>query len=159
MLNLSKDIKLVASDFDGVFTDGSVYIDEDLKQVKKINFSDIMGVSRLIKAGYKFAIISGETSNILNYFKNKFNIDEIHGGVRQKGIVLSEIMEKYSLSYDEVLYIGDDINDIAAFDCAKYKIAPKNANPIVKVKEGIQITQNSGGDGAFREVVDTLLNS
>ncbi len=159
MLNLSKDIKLVASDFDGVFTDGSVYIDEDLKQVKKINFSDIMGVSRLIKAGYKFAIISGETSNILNYFKNKFNIDEIHGGVRQKGIVLSEIMEKYSLSYDEVLYIGDDINDIAAFDCVKYKIAPKNANPIVKVKEGIQITQNSGGDGAFREVVDTLLNS
>ncbi len=159
MLNLSKDIKLVASDFDGVFTDGSVYIDEDLKQVKKINFSDIMGVSRLIKAGYKFAIISGETSNILNYFKNKFNIDEIHGGVRQKGIALSEIMEKYSLSYDEVLYIGDDINDIAAFDCVKYKIAPKNANPIVKVKEGIQITQNSGGDGAFREVVDTLLNS
>ncbi len=159
MLKLSKDIKLVASDFDGVFTDGSVYIDEDLKQVKKINFSDIMGVSRLIKAGYKFAIISGETSNILSYFKNKFNIDEIHGGVRQKGIVLSEIMEKYSLSYDEVLYMGDDINDIAAFDCVKYKIAPKNANPIVKVKEGIQITQNSGGDGAFREVVDTLLNS
>lgn len=159
MLKLSKDIKLVASDFDGVFTDGSVYIDEDLKQVKKINFSDIMGVSRLIKTGYKFAIISGETSNILNYFKNKFNIDEIHGGVRQKGIVLSEIMEKYSLSYDEVLYMGDDINDIAAFDCVKYKIAPKNANPIVKVKEGIQITQNSGGDGAFREVVDTLLNS
>lgn len=159
MLKLSKDIKLVASDFDGVFTDGSVYIDEDLKQVKKINFSDIMGVSRLIKAGYKFAIISGETSNILNYFKNKFNIDEIHGGVRQKGIVLSEIMEKYSLSYDEVLYMGDDINDIAAFDCVRYKIAPKNANPIVKVKEGIQITQNSGGDGAFREVVDTLLNS
>ena len=159
MLKLSKDIKLVASDFDGVFTDGSVYIDEDLKQVKKINFSDIMGVSRLIKAGYKFAIISGETSNILNYFKNKFNIDEIHGGVRQKGIVLSEIMEKYSLSYDEVLYMGDDINDIAAFDCVKYKIAPKNANPIVKAKEGVQITQNSGGDGAFREVVDTLLNS
>ncbi len=159
MLKLSKNIKLVASDFDGVFTDGSVYIDEDLKQVKKINFSDIMGVSRLIKAGYKFAIISGETSNILNYFKNKFAIDEIHGGIRQKGIVLNEIMNKYSLSYDEVLYIGDDINDIPAFDCVKYKIAPKNANPIVKIKEEIQITENSGGHGAFREVVDTLLNS
>lgn len=159
MLKLSKDIKLVASDFDGVFTDGSVYIDEDLKQVKKINFSDIMGVSRLIKAGYKFAIISGETSNILNYFKNKFGIDEIHGGIRQKGIVLSEIMKKYSLSPDEVLYIGDDINDIAAFECVTYKIAPKNANPILKLRDDIQITQNSGGYGAFREVVDELLNS
>ena len=103
MLKLSKNIKLVASDFDGVFTDGSLYLDEDLKQVKKINFSDIMGVSILLKAGYKFAIISGETSNILNYFKNKFHIEEIHGGVRQKGIVLDEIMQKYSLTPDEVL--------------------------------------------------------
>ncbi len=159
MLELSKNIKLVASDFDGVFTDGSVYLDEDLKQVKKINFSDIMGVSRLLKADFKFAIISGETSNILNYFKNKFSVDEIHGGVRQKGIVLTEIMHKYSLNADEVLYIGDDVNDIAAFECVKYKIAPQNANPILKMRADIQITKNFGGNGAFREVVEDLLNS
>ena len=159
MLKLSKNIKLVASDFDGVFTDGSLYLDEDLKQVKKINFSDIMGVSILLKAGYKFAIISGETSNILNYFKNKFHIEEIHGGVRQKGIVLDEIMQKYSLTPDEVLYIGDDVNDIAAFECVTYKIAPKNANPVLKLRDDIQITENSGGYGAFREVVEDLLNS
>ncbi len=159
MLKLSKNIKLVASDFDGVFTDGSVYLDEELKQVKKINFSDIMGVSRLLKAGYKFAIISGETSNILNYFKNKFGVDEIHGGVRQKGIVLNEIMQKYSLNADEVVYIGDDINDIAAFECVTYKIAPKNANPVLKLRDDIQITEKFGGNGAFRELVDDLLNS
>ncbi len=159
MLNLSKNIKLVASDFDGVFTDGSVYLDEDLKQVKKINFSDIMGVSRLLKAGYKFAIISGETSNILNYFKNKFNVEDIYGGVRQKGVVLSEIMQKYSLSADEVLYIGDDVNDLPAFDCVTYKIAPYNANPLLKLRTDIQITGNSGGNGAFRELVEDLLNS
>lgn len=159
MLKLSKNIKLVASDFDGVFTDGSVYLDEELKQVKKINFSDIMGVSRLLKAGYKFAIISGETSNILNYFKNKFGVDEIHGGVRQKGIVLNEIMQKYSLNADEVVYIGDDINDIAAFECVTYKVAPKNANPVLKLRDDIQITEKFGGNGAFRELVDDLLNS
>ena len=158
MLKLSKNIKLVASDFDGVFTDGYVYIDEDLKQVKKVNFSDIMAVSLLIKADIKFAIISGETSNILDYFKNKFGISEIHKGIRQKGFVLAEIMQKYNLSPDEVLYIGDDINDIPAFDCVNYRIAPQNANPIVKVSENIQITQNFGGNGAFREVVDSLLN-
>ena len=159
MLKLSKNIKLVASDFDGVFTDGSVYLDEELKQVKKINFSDIMGVSRLLKAGYKFAIISGETSNILNYFKNKFGVDEIHGGVRQKGIVLNEIMQKYSLNADEVVYIGDDINDIASFECVTYKVAPKNANPVLKLRDDIQITEKFGGNGAFRELVDDLLNS
>ena len=159
MLKLSKNIKLFASDFDGVFTDGSLYLNEELEQTKRLNFSDIMGVSRLIKAGYKFAIIAGETTNILNYFKDKFNIEEIHGGVRQKGIVLNEIMQKYNLTPDEVLYIGDDINDIAAFDCVSYKIAPNNANPIVKVYPGIQITENSGGAGAIREVVEALLSS
>lgn len=157
-LKLSSDIKLFVSDFDGVFTDGSFFLDEDLKQVKKINFVDVMGVSLLLKAGVKFAIISGETTNILDYFKQKFGIEEIHKGIRQKGIVLSQIMEKYNLESSEVLYIGDDINDIAAFECVDYKIAPKNANPIVKMLDGIQITENSGGAGAIREVVDTLLN-
>ena len=66
-LILSDEIKMVVSDFDGVFTDGSVYISEGNEVQKKLNFKDIMGVSILIKNGFKFAIISGEDSNILNY--------------------------------------------------------------------------------------------
>ena len=62
------------------------------------------------------------------------------------------------LKSSEVLYIGDDINDIAAFECVDYKIAPNNANPIVKVLPGIQVTNASGGKGAFREMVDNLIN-
>lgn len=158
-LKLSKKIKLVVSDFDGVFTDGSVYISEKNEVQKKLNFKDIMGVSILIKNGYNFAIISGEQSNILNYFKDKFGIEEIHGGIRQKGIVLDEIMKKYNLKEDEVLYIGDDINDIMAMKLVKYRIAPKNVNPIVSLEvENLQITQSYGGDGAIREIADTLVN-
>lgn len=158
-LQLSKNIKLVVSDFDGVFTDGSVYISEKNEVQKKLNFKDIMGVSILIKNGYNFAIISGEQSNILNYFKDKFGIEEIYGGIRQKGIVLEEIMKKYNLKEDEVLYIGDDINDIAAMELVKYRIAPKNLNPILPFKvQNLQITQNFGGDGAIREIADSLVN-
>ncbi len=158
MLELPKNIKLIVSDFDGVFTDGSVYISEKNEVQKKLNFKDIMGVSILIKNGYNFAIISGEKSNILNYFKDKFNLEEIHGGIRQKGIVLDEIMKKYNLKADEVLYIGDDINDIPAMELVKHRIAPKNLNPILRFKvENLQITQNSGGNGAIREIADTLV--
>ena len=135
-LKLSKDIKMVISDFDGVFTDGTFILDENLNQQKTVNFVDIMGVSILLKNGIKFGIISGETSNILEYFRVKFGVEEIHKGIRQKGIVLSELMEKYGFKRNEVLYIGDDINDIAAFECVDYKIAPNNANPIVKVIPG-----------------------
>ena len=124
-LNLSKEIKMVISDFDGVFTDGSIYISEKNEVQKRMNFKDIMGVSMLLKAGFNFGIISGEDSNILSYFKDKFNLEEIHGGITQKGIVLAEIMEKYNLKAQEVLYIGDDINDISAMNLVKYAIAPK----------------------------------
>ena len=156
-LQLSSEIKLVVSDFDGVFTDGSVYISEQNEVQKKLNFKDIMGVSIIIKKGIDFAIISGEKSNILNYFKDKFGLNEIHGGIRQKGIVLDEIMRKYNLKPSEVLYIGDDINDIAAMELVKYRIAPKNVNPILTFKvQNLQIADAYGGDGAIREIADVL---
>ena len=158
-LKLSDEIKFIISDFDGVFTDGSVYISESNEVQKKLNFKDIMGVSMLIKNGYNFGIISGEKSNILNYFKDKFNIIEIHGGIRQKGIVLAEIMQKYNLKSNEVLYIGDDINDIEAMELVDYRLAPKNLNPILPFKvKNLQITENYGGCGAIREIADTLVN-
>ena len=157
-LKLSKGIKLIVSDFDGVFTDGSVYISEKNEVQKKLNFKDIMGVSMILKSGRNFAIISGEESNILNYFKDKFNIDEIHGGIRHKGIVLDEIMRKYDLKPNEVLYIGDDINDIAAMELVEFRIAPKNLNPVLTFKvQNLQITDATGGDGAIREIADTLV--
>ena len=159
MLNLSNKIKMVVSDFDGVFTDGSVYISEKNEVQKKLNFKDIMGVSILIKAGIDFGIISGEKSNILDYFKDKFNLKEVHGGIRQKGIVLEEIMKKYNLKSDEIIYIGDDINDIPAFELTDYPIAPKNYNPVLDFKvENLQVTDSPGGNGAVREVADTLVN-
>ena len=81
-IEITDEIKLIASDFDGVFTDGTVFIDENLNFQKKVSFKDIMGVSMILKAGINFAIISGENSNILDYFKNKFNVKEIHKGLR-----------------------------------------------------------------------------
>ena len=102
-LKLSKDIKMVISDFDGVFTDGTFLLDENLNQQKSVNFIDIMGVSVLLKRGIIFGIISGETTNILEYFRAKFGIEEIHKGIRQKGIVLSQLMEKYNVNRNEVL--------------------------------------------------------
>ena len=160
MLKLSDEIKMVISDFDGVFTDGSVYISERGDVQKKLNFKDIMGVSIIIKKGIKFGIISGEESNILNYFKDKFGLVDIHGGIRQKGIVLQSIIEKYNFKQNELLYVGDDINDIAGFELVKYRVAPKNLNPALTFKvDNLQITDSYGGDGVIREIADSLVSS
>ena len=159
MLKLSKDIKMFISDFDGVFTDGSIYISEKNEVQKKLNFKDIMGVWLLLNHGINFAIISGEASNILNYFRDTLGVKELHGGIRDKGYVLRDIMQRYNLKSEEILYIGDDVNDIPAMKLVKYRIAPKNYNKILNTSvDNLQITHNFGGSGAIREVIDELIN-
>ena len=63
-----------------------------------------------------------------------------------------------SLNIDEILYIGDDVNDKLCLEFVKTKITVPNANKKIKEIEDVQITEACGGDGAFREVVDCILN-
>ena len=152
-----ENIKILVADFDGVFTDGGVLVGENGEMSKKINFADIMGLYHFVKSGYKFAIISGETSQAVNYIKNKLNIENIYQNVRDKSAAMTEIIEKYNLKYDEIIYAGDDINDIAPMKMVKYPVAPKNANYKVKKVKNIQISKLCGGEGFIREITDSVL--
>ncbi|MBO5947308.1 HAD hydrolase family protein [bacterium] len=156
-LKIDKNIKLIISDFDGVFTDGGAYINEDGTISKKINFLDVMGIYILLRAGYKFAIISGEKGKPIEYFRTKLNIEDIYQDIREKAPVVEELLEKYNLTKDEVAYIGDDINDIKPMELVKYAFAPQNANYKVKQLPHIQVISKNGGNGAIRELIDTLL--
>lgn len=157
-LKIPKTIKMIVSDFDGIMTDNGIYIDEDLKISRKINFKDIMAVSRLTKAGFDVAFVSGEKNPVMDLLAEKFDLKENHQNIRIKIDVLKSIVERYNLEKDEFLYIGDDINDIDCLNFADVKITVPNSTPAVKRVEGIQITTEVGGSGAFREVADCLLN-
>lgn len=157
-LKIPKTIKMIISDFDGIMTDNCIYVNEDLSISRKINFKDIMAVSILRKAGIDLAFISGEKNPVIDLLAEKFDLKEVHQNIRIKVDVLKTIVEKYKLKADEFLYIGDDINDIACLDFSATKITVPNSTPNVKKVEGIQITTEVGGNGAFREVVDCLLN-
>lgn len=159
MLNIPKTVKMVITDFDGVVTDNCVYIDANGNMSRKLNFKDVMAFSILKKRGYKIGIISGEENSAINLINEKFDIDEVHQKIRIKIDVLKMIIEKYNLASDEYLYIGDDINDIESLNYSKIKITVPDAVKEVKAIDGIQITTQRGGDGAFREVVDCLVNS
>lgn len=157
-LNIPKTIKMVISDFDGVMTDGCIYVDENLSISRKVHFKDIMAVSLLKKAGIKLAFISGEKNPLMDLLAQRFDIKENHQDIRIKIDVLKSIVERYNLKEGEFLYIGDDINDIDCLNFSSIKITVPNSTPRVKKVDGIQITNESGGSGAFREVVDCLLN-
>lgn len=158
-LKIPKTIKMVISDFDGIMTDGSIYIDENLSMSRKLHFKDLMAVSLLRKAGIELAFISGEKNPIIELLAERFKINEIHQDIRIKIDVLKAILDRNNLKVDEVLYIGDDINDIDCLNHVSTKITVPNATHRVKKVSGIQITKETGGSGAFREVVDCLLDT
>ena len=156
-LQLPNTIRMVVTDFDGVLTDNCVYINEDFTMSRKLNFKDIMGVHLLRKNNFQIAIISGEKNSAIETLAKKFKIEEIHQDIRIKIDVLKSLIEKYSLSQEEYVYIGDDVNDLECLNFAKYKITVPHAVEKLKSAEGMQITENDGGDGAFREVADCLI--
>lgn len=156
MITLPSTIKMVITDFDGVVTDNCVYIDSKGEMTRKLNYKDIMAFSLLRKNGYKIGIISGEANSAIEIIKDKFQVEEVHQGIRNKLEVLNNIIEKYNLSDDEFVYIGDDVNDFDSLNRAKYAITVPTAVEKVKKIPHIQITQAESGSGAFREVVDSL---
>lgn len=159
MFNKGRKIKLIATDFDGIITDGFVYFPSELSgELKKVSFKDIMGMSLAIKNGYKLAIISGDKNNIIDKIADKFKLEDVHQGIKDKLSVLLSIAEKYSLSLDQICYLGDDINDISTLEKVGFAVTVPDCNYKVKTVPNIYITKADAGNGAFREVIDLLLD-
>ena len=158
VINTEK-IKMVITDFDGIITDNCLYVDNNGNMTRKINFKDVMAFSILQKNGIKTAIISGESNAAIEILAKKFDIKEIHQNIRNKIQVLKDIVEKYSLSKEEFLYIGDDINDYEALMYSKNAFTVPEAVDKIKSISHIKITKAPSGAGAFREIVDILIKN
>ena len=145
MIVLPESIKFVITDFDGIVTDNCVYIGANGEMSRK--------------NGYRIGIISGEKNSAIEIISKKFNVEEVHQGIRVKIDVIKSIVERYNLSEEEFVYIGDDINDYDSLTYAKYRVTVPDAVDKIKNIKDIQITEARGGDGAFREVVDALMST
>ncbi|MCD8377451.1 MAG: HAD hydrolase family protein, partial [Candidatus Gastranaerophilales bacterium] len=125
---------------------------------RRLNYKDITGCFLLNQNGINISVISGERNPAIEWLKDTFNLEEVHQRIKDKLPVLKSILKKYNLSQEEYVYIGDDINDIECLNYAKYKITVPDAARKIKELQNIQITENKGGNGAFREVADCLTN-
>lgn len=156
MLKLPNTIKWIITDFDGIITDNCVYINDDYTTTRRLNYQDIIGFNNLKKKGIEISIISGERNPAIALLTEKFSLKEVHQKIHDKIDVLKSILEKYKLSQEEYVYLGDDINDLECLNWAKYKITVPHAVTKVKQVPNIQITEHESGWGAFREVADCL---
>jgi YrbI family 3-deoxy-D-manno-octulosonate 8-phosphate phosphatase len=155
---MKSKIKLFAMDVDGVLTDGSMYYSEKGEVLKKFNTRDGMGIELLRRNGVIPAIITQEESKIVLRRAGKLKVEEVYIGVKDKLRVIKELAQKYSLSLDEIAYIGDDINDLALLREVGLSFAPSDA--MSEVKQLVhQVLSRRGGEGAVREAVEFILQT
>lgn len=151
-----KNIKCLLTDCDGVLTNGAMYYTEYGDEIKKFSTHDGMGFKLLKEKGFITGIITGEDVKLVKYRFDKLKLDELYMGVSDKLKVLDEICKKYNLSYDEIAYIGDDINDLPLINVVGFSCSVNNAIDYVK-EYADYVTSKNGGEGAVREVSELLL--
>ena len=150
--------KLILTDIDGVWTDGGMYYDQTGNEWKKFNTSDSAGVLFAHRLGIPVGIITGETTEIVKRRAEKLKIDYVLQGVRDKYSAAQDLCKKLDITLKNVAYIGDDINDMELLQTAGISGVPANAPEYVKALETIKLKKN-GGDGVFREFVETIVMS
>ena len=148
--------KLILTDIDGVWTDGGMYYDGTDVELKKFNTYDSAGVLLAHKMSIPVGILTGENTNIVKRRAEKLKVDYCYLGVKDKVQKAQEICKDLSISISEVAYIGDDINDLRLLKIAGFSAAPSSSPEYIKryVK---YVTEKTGGEGAFREFVETIL--
>ena len=104
--------KLVITDIDGVWTDGGMYYDQTGNEWKKFNTSDSVGILLCKKLEIKTVIITGEKTEIVKRRAEKLKVDYFFDGVKNKVEVAQQLIKELNISFNEVAFIGDDINDI-----------------------------------------------
>lgn len=152
-------IKLLVLDVDGTLTDGGVYIDSNGVQSKKFNIKDGMGITQLHEKGLPVGIISHSRSKtILEERARMLGIDLLYSGKEPKLQVMDRWLKELSLTYDQVAFIGDDINDLEVIHKVGFSACPHDAHYSV-VKEVDIVLQRKGGEGCVREFIDRFLLS
>jgi 3-deoxy-D-manno-octulosonate 8-phosphate phosphatase (KDO 8-P phosphatase) len=149
-------IKLILTDIDGVWTDGGMYYDQSGNEWKKFNTSDSAGVLFAHEAGIRVGILTGETTEIVKRRSDKLGVDYLFQGVKDKLHVASELCAELGVSLTEVAYIGDDVNDVSLLQAVGFSASVANAPHYVQVRAQF-VTQKRGGEGAFREFVEHIL--
>ncbi|WP_205600706.1 acylneuraminate cytidylyltransferase [Gracilibacillus sp. YIM 98692] len=153
-----RNIKCLLADCDGVLTDGGMYYSETGHELKKFNTKDGMGFKLLQEKGLKTGIITGENIELVKRRAAKMKVDIVYLGIKNKMKILDEMCGKFDLSYDEIAYIGDDINDLEVIKAVGFGCTVNDG--IESVKDAADyVTKVDGGKGAIREVAEILLNA
>jgi len=151
-------IKAIFFDVDGVLTDGRIIYDENGKEIKTFHVKDGLIIGYLKRAGIITGGISGRESAAVTKRFAELKIDFCHQGIVDKAMVFEKLMAHYKLKAKEVVFIGDDLNDLPVFRLAGFSVCPADTYDYIKAQADL-VTYAKGGAGVLREVADLVLAS
>ena len=148
-------VELIVYDFDGVMTDNTAIVDQHGHESVVVNRSDGLAIAELKKLGIEQIIISTEVNNIVQKRAEKLKILCLNG-IENKLSALQQYIKDNNIDKKNVIFIGNDVNDLEAMKFVGIPIAPNDANQEIK-KIAKFVTNAKGGDGVIRELLDILM--
>ena len=154
---LPDPIRLVVFDFYGVFTDNKVYTAEDGTETVMCDRRDGLGVKMLREHGFEMFILSLETNPVVEARARKLGLD-VESGCEDKAQFLVRLLEERGVKPEDVIYMGNDLNDLDAMKMAGFGAAPADSHPSILEAADLVVTA-AGGNGAVRELCEFILEN
>lgn len=151
-------VTFVVFDFDGVFTDNRVLVDQDGKEAVFCSRADGLGLQALRRVGVGSMILSTETNPVVSARAAKLGIECVQGLGDTKWAALRQILADRALPVGEVAYVGNDINDLDCLRNVGVSICVADGYPAA-LAEARYVTDKAGGLGAVREVCDLVVEA
>jgi YrbI family 3-deoxy-D-manno-octulosonate 8-phosphate phosphatase len=152
MEQIIRKIRMVAFDFDGVFTDNMVYVFQNGNEAVRCSRGDGIGLQKLKQLGIETVIISTEANPVVSARAEKLKMRCVQN-CPDKRAELEKITQELGITLDEVAFVGNDINDRDCLKCVGLPIVVQDAHPDVLGLAKYR-TQTAGGHGAVREICD-----
>lgn len=145
----------IVTDFDGVHTDDTAFVDADGHEFVRVSRSDGMGVSRLRRAGIPMLILSTETNTVVGARGRKLGVP-VAQAIDDKASALAAWAADEGIDLADIAYLGNDVNDLGAMGIVGWPVAVADARPEVRAASRVVLTRR-GGDGAVRELIERVL--
>ena len=151
-------IELILSDVDGVLTDGGIVFDNQGIETKRFHVRDGQGIKLWQRAGFRFGLVTGRSSNVVKMRVAELGIDILRQGTDDKLATVKEILANFHLRPQQVAYIGDDLPDLRAVRAVGLGIAVADASSELH-ESAHYVTHHAGGCGAVREAIEMILKA
>ena len=151
------NLKLIVVDVDGTLTAAGIYYDENGNELKKFCTKDAAGFFAAHSAGIEFMVLTGRECAATTRRMKEMKVEYLYQNVKNKAEFLQTFMSQRKLEKQEVVYIGDDLNDLSSMMLAGYIGCPADSCPEIK-KIANYISSVKGGNGAVRDVIEHILH-